>query len=127
MNELPNEEPRELEFVKLNQLEPARKTFFYEKPDGEVFACYEHEAALFGKFHKLLGVSDGKTYRDYVRNSGVKRGEMISIEKAREILKGAFEAEFQAAKGKFERPVLDNVHFDSSFPVEQRSTFIPPK
>ena len=116
----------DLQLVKLQQIERPKKTFFYEKEDGEVFACNEQEAALFGRNYRLIGVSDGTAYNDFIKNSGIKKNQVIPIQQAREILQGAFEAELAQARGKKERPQLQNVHFDTSFPMQQRATFVPP-
>lgn len=168
----------ELEFVRLQVVEPAKKTFFYQKkngdgdvdPDSAVFACTEQEAGLFGRHHKLIGSSDGTAYQKSIRGAkvtvpcstckgrktiekltdtdqGVKArnivctacegegteqqqvrpGMLIPINEARRILQEAFDAELAAARGNLERPRYQNVHFDASFPVEQRSGFIPPR
>ena len=121
------EAPKDLQQVAFNQLERPQKTFFYQRNNGDVFACYEAEAALYGKFHKQLGVSNGQAYFDFIKNSGIKKGQRISVEKAQEILNGAFQAELAVAAGKFQRPKEHNVHFDNSFPEEQRASFVPPR
>lgn len=115
-----------MEMVAVHQLEPAKKTFFYEKPSGEIFACGEQEAALFGKNYRQIGVSDGATFRTYMRKAGFK-GDVLEREKAQLLLKEAFDAELEVARGHFERPKLNNVHFDESYPEEQRASFVPPR
>lgn len=120
--ELEATDPKDLEFVKLNQLERPQRTFFYQRRDGdgdvvedsEIFACHEQEAGLFGKFHKLIGVGDGTTYFNYVKSHMPKKGELISINKAQEILKEAFAAELAVARGNKTRPKYNNVHFDTT-------------
>lgn len=109
-----------------HQVEPAKKTFFYEKPDGEIFACGNDEAALFGRNYRLVGVSNGMKYRDHIRQH-VKKGKVYSPEEARKILLDAFDLELAEARGHLERPQMNNVSFDASFPPEQRSSFTPPR
>lgn len=116
-----------LEYVAFSRIEPARKTFFYQKTDGTFFACNEDEAAMTGEYHLLVGVSDGTTYREHIRKSGIRSGQMVPIEQARKLLQEAFEAELAVAKGKFSKPHRQNVHFDSSFPLDQQHTFVPPR
>lgn len=70
---------KELEYVKFSRIEQPSKVFFYKKKDGEgdiiedseIFACKEQEAGMFGKFHKLIGVGDGKTYYATLKNAKV--------------------------------------------------------
>jgi len=72
--------PQELNFVKFSRVEQPKKIFFYQKKDdegdviidSEIFACHEQEAGMFGKFHKLIGVGDGKTYYESLKNARVK-------------------------------------------------------
>lgn len=67
------------DYVKFNKIDPPRKTFFYQQKDeegdvlanSEIFACYEQEAGMFGKFHKLIGVGDGMHYYETVKNAKV--------------------------------------------------------
>jgi len=122
-----------LEYVRLNQLEKPQKTFFYQKKDKNgqpipdtIFACNEQEAGQFGKKHILIGVSDGTTFYNHIRNSGVKRSEMIPIAKARQIMLEAFDAELAVAKGHFEDPKFQTGYFDNSFTEEQKKSFRPP-
>lgn len=122
MNENLSEPPVEIEYVKFQNLEKPRKTFFYQRKDADgdvfedapIFACYEQEAGLYGKFHKMIGVSDGTAYYNSLKTSGVKPGQVITVQKAREILKTAFDAELKAARGHKERPVYKNIIFDDS-------------
>lgn len=115
-----------MDTVAVHQLEPAQKTFFYEKPDGNIIACHETEAALFGKNYRMIGVSDGRAFREVLRQAGFK-GDVLPADKAKEILAAAFAAELNVARGNFVKPKRRNVHFDESYPEEQRVAFVPPR
>jgi len=111
-----------------------QRIFFYERStDGQILVFTEQEADLIGMksshrhILKQIGCSDGRAYTKYLRECGVKVGEMIPKSRAREILKGAFNAELEAARGQFSTPQAQNVHFDGSFPLEQRNSFVPPR
>lgn len=108
--------------------------FFYNNLNTDQVVYYtEQEAALMEKstykwILRAIGCSDGRAYGLHIRNCGVKPGELISHEKAREILQGALNAEIEVAKKNgYRRPLDQNVHFDDSFPVEQRPGFVPPR
>lgn len=53
----------------LHPSEKPQKTFFYERPDGTVFACNEKEAASAHKRFKQVGVSDGELYFSLMRKA----------------------------------------------------------
>lgn len=97
------------------------RTFFYQRRNddgevfGEVFACNPREADLLSRnIHKghyiQLGVGDGKAFVAYIRNCGVRDGQRIPVPRADEILKGAWEAEFEAAKGKKRQARNDSLY-----------------
>lgn len=113
-------------FVKLAKMNRPEWMWFYQRPDGSVISLTEKEAYWVGKHFFLLGCSDGKTYVKYI-NEHVKKEEIISKEDAGRIMQEAFDAELAVAKGKYKRPTFNPVHFDDSFPIEQRGTFVPPK
>ena len=106
--------------------------FFYRRmTDDKLLYFSEGEAALMEKSsHRFmlrrLGCGDGAAYAAHIKNSGVKAGERIPIEKAQEILNGALEAELEVAKLNIRVPKAQNVHFDRSFPLEERPLFRPP-
>lgn len=91
------EEPgKDLEYVKFTRIETPRTIFFYKRKDAEgdeiedsdVFACYEQEAGRFGKFHKLVGVGDGKAYYNYLKNASIEElcsqcGGVKTVEQAK--------------------------------------------
>lgn len=104
------------------------KIFFYKrKKDGFIFSVGEKEASEFGRFHELIGVSDGSLYEEMTREAAEKflglQKELVRYqenkteppsefwekyyevkrlfeEKSRE----AFQAELEKAKGKFIKP-----------------------
>jgi len=86
------------------------------------------EKSSWAKLIRPIGCSNGQAYTKVIRDCGVKPGSVISKTKATEILNKALEAEIEAAKQHgYIRPQDQNIHFDPSFPVEQRSSFVPPK
>lgn len=129
-------EPQELEMVKFQGPEKAVRVWFYQRKDtnGDVFedapiiACHEQEAAMFGKFHKLIGIGDGVIYFNHIRDSGLKKGTFVDKAVAQRVLQEAFDKELEAARGKRGlSPKYTAVHFDNSFPEEQRPGFTPPR
>lgn len=114
----------ELQHVKMQNIESARTVFFYQRKDAdgdviaesEVFACYEQEAGLYGKHHKLIAVGDGQAYRKTLIDSGIKPGQVITAAAGRDLLHLAFANELAAAKlsGNRRRPNYQNVHFDDT-------------
>lgn len=114
-----------------------QKIFFLRNidlPDGQnVIAFPEKEAAMllnrssYKHVYRIFGCSDGSAYRKYIMESGLKPGQIVDKEKAEQILREAMLAEMEAAKGHMEMPIEGNVHFDQSFPMEQRQGFVPPK
>lgn len=109
-----------------------QRYFFYKRVTDDRVLCFtEAEAAMQMKgSHKFIlrqiGCSDGSAYHKFINTCGVKAGDRITLEKAQEILKGAMDAEIQAANGNFDDPMPNNVHFDGSFPMAQRRGFVPP-
>jgi hypothetical protein len=135
-----------VKMVKLNTLSKPQKVFFYERiiDEGEndgtansvkpqIVSLTEEEAALaikrdsFRQNHRQIGTSDGKAYNQFILDSMPDRNALIPIERAKEILRGAFEAEINVARGHKQEPKYQNIFFDPSFPIEQRSSFSPPK
>lgn len=112
-------------------LKPQRM-FFYKRLDTDQIVCFtEAEAAMQEKgSHRFLlrqvGVSDGSAYWQSIRSCGVKNGQRIPLAQAQKILADAFAAELESARGKYSKPLPQNVHFDSSFPLDQRNGFVPP-
>lgn len=110
-----------------------QRIFFYQRfTDRKIMCWTEQEASLMvissHRFmYQQLGCSDGTAYRLAIQNCGIKPGTLISREKAQKILDDAMAAEIEAAKGHYDDPQSQNVHFDNSFPLDQRPTFVPPK
>lgn len=100
--------------MKTNMVEPATKTFFFERHDGSVIPVQEYEAfvllkggnKVLGPYQippKLIGVSDGTKFQQAVSEAHalVREGRQ---EEARARLKQGEAEEFEAAKGNIERP-----------------------
>lgn len=127
--------PESFEEVKMQPIPKRQWRFFYERPDGSIIDCTEQEAASniksSQKFRNFrpIGVSDGQATIDYMMNCGYRAGQMVPIKKAQEIMRGAYEAELEAARknGNTRQPQYNGVIFDSSFPMEQRGGFVPPR
>lgn len=109
-----------------------QRVFFYERlTDNKILQFMEQEAALQMKgsqklILKQIGCSDGQTYKNFIKNCGLKAGEMVPRSKMREILQGAYNAELEAARGNYAIPMDNNIHFpDNSFPIESRRDFQP--
>lgn len=95
--------------MNVGQVEPARKTYFYERHDGSIVSCNdEGSAATMHRKFKQLGVSDGTKFRQAVIEShqlfraGDKDGARARL------LKGEQE-ELEAARGHFETPTIRKV------------------
>jgi hypothetical protein len=99
------------------------KTYFYEKPNGEIFACEAYEAADVHKKFKQVGVSDGVEYATTMKNyperlrklharvyAGEEKDQVvideyeILKEARRKELLDAFAKELEKARGHFELP-----------------------
>lgn len=113
--------------VKMGQLPRLSIHFFYERPDGTILDVTEQEAALSlkhsakFKMFKQIGVSNGSAMIEYLKSHGYKAGQQISYEKAKELMAAATEAEIEAARGHFQRPVLAEWAYpDSSVPQHER-------
>lgn len=126
----------ELEYVAFKGAESPKKHFFYERThkqsysgyidapenqQADIIAVTENEAASLSESKwRQVGVSDGTAYAQAILHSGVKKGQRIPIQQAREIMKKAFDAELEAARGHFERPVLQTYHFMGASQGTQR-------
>lgn len=97
-----------------------QRFFFYKRLTDDKEFCYtEAEAALMMQSNhamilRQLGCSDGTAYWKYIRTCGLKDGQRVPIEKAKEVLRGAYAAERAAAMGNYAEPMAQNIHFDST-------------
>ena len=97
-----------------------QRLFFYKRlTDDKILIFTEAEASfMMESSHRpilrQIGVSDGRAYWNYLRNCGVRVGERILVTKAQEILNAAMDAEMEAARGNYDDPMPQNVHFDST-------------
>jgi len=93
------------------QVETPKKTYFWVRESGEVFATEEQEAyhiqyvlvEKMGRKLQLYGVSDGKLYNQAVKEA-IKIKEEQGLAEAQKYLRGAFEKEKAVAKGNLEKP-----------------------
>ena len=104
------------------------KTYFYQKPDGEIFACGQAEAVnIHGKF-KQIGVSDGRTYNRMVSEHEDKLQELADkLEELRNQIEGCefkqeaveLKSRFQSVMRKFDKERKFNVKeaFDKELEV----------
>lgn len=105
-----------------NERDPRKlqRFFFYKRLTDDKLLCYtEAEADFMQKSsHKvilrLLGVSDGSAYAKSIRECGVKVGQVIPVKRAQDILNNAWAAELESAKGHFDDPDPQNIHFDDT-------------
>lgn len=99
------------ETPKPNKVEPARKTWFFQKPNGEIFSCHQNEAwqllqktSVYQRDLKMIGCSDGMIFQKAVHDAHKVFQETKDLEKAQEILRAGELAEIEAARGNLERP-----------------------
>ena len=92
--------------MKISYIEQPRKTFFYERKDGFVFACGLEEAYNCHDRFKQVGVSDGKHYWDTL-NEIRKVVETLPDEEVKKMMLKAYKEEIEIARGHFEDPKID--------------------
>lgn len=116
--------PEEVEFVKLNRIEPPHWHWFYQRLalDGEldqygqpkeypVFSCGEQEAAALDKrLYRQLGASDGKAYFEHLRKN-IKPDTSYPKKEAQRILHEAFNLELEVAKKNGRRTPVEQKRF----------------
>jgi hypothetical protein len=97
--------------VKTNKVEPSRKTWFFERPDGSIFGCQQVEAwqtLLKHNAHtrdfKFIGCSDGMTFQRAVLESQKVFKETGDFAKAQEVLRQGERDEIEKARGNLEYP-----------------------
>jgi hypothetical protein len=114
------------------KIEPAHPTWFFERPDGEIFAAEENEAWELLKHGnsgwrmrgiKLIGHSDGTVYRaamveasKIVKEKHECDGEYCGIcldheAKVRETILNGFNAELERARGNLSMPGNKDILF----------------
>lgn len=75
-----------------------KKTYFFKRADGTVFACEEEEASQAQKKFAYLGVSDGQMYEKVLREEqeamrGLKL-EVVEIERKIELIRSKLDELF---------------------------------
>lgn len=113
-----------------------QRVFFLKRmdnddPETNINVYTEQEAAMLLKSShrfmlRIVGCSDGSTYAQFIRSKGYKAGQRIPKQEAEQVLRDAWSAELEAARGNIAQPEDQNVHFDNSFPLNQRKGFVPP-
>lgn len=107
-----------------------QRLFFYKRLTDDQILCYtEAEAArMMESSHapvlRQIGVSDGSAYWSYLKNCGVKPGQRITVQRAQELLTAAQNAEMEAARGHYDDPMSQNVHFDATIRKHKNSRAI---
>jgi len=92
-----------------NKVEAPQQTWFFERPDGSIFATQEQEAwniyagrvqvaGLRTNPPKIVGVSDGRAYWKAVAEA--HEISKTDIEGAKERLRKGFDEELAVAKGR---------------------------
>lgn len=100
--------------IQKHKVEPARKTFFFERHDGSTFCVGEREAWTIMKGGnkvvgiplpppKFLGMSDGTRFRQAVIEAHTLHGEG-KIEEAKLRLRQGEQEELAAARGNIQYP-----------------------
>jgi hypothetical protein len=97
--------------TKVHKLEPATKTWFFQRPDGSTFAARASEAwqllkrnSNYQKDLKLIGCSDGSTFADAVRRSQEHFRATKNIKEAQAIIREGEALELEKARGNMELP-----------------------
>ena len=104
------------------------RIFFYERPDGSIFSCWEKEADKLNKRNwKQVGVSSGEHFRQ-----GMKKLEMenktsldleieegqVRLEKIHEEIKKLYDEELEIARGHYVIPADYSVAVINTNPQE---------
>lgn len=110
---------KSVELVKANYPPVAQKTYFYEHPNGKVFACNAKEAFMIHSKYKQIGVSSGMEYARIV--SELQRRPRITREEAQKVMNQAIAAELKIAKGKLEAPPDTSLGTFGNNAVDSRS------
>ena len=101
--------------IQANKVEPAQKTFFFERWDGSIISVSEREAwgimknrqsvvGLYVPPPKLIGVSDGKIYQKAVLEAHALHKTGRIHEDVAAVLRKGWNDELEAARGHLERP-----------------------
>lgn len=101
---------------KMNKLERAKKTFFYERQNGSVISTNDVlDACRMHKKFKQYGVSDGTRFERAVAEAHRIFMEQ-GLDAAQQRIRDGEKEEMEAAKGHFETPLEPRV-FEPSGPT----------
>lgn len=99
------------ESVKPNKVEPARKTWFFQRATGEIFGTKEVEAGqllrqdnVLTRSLRLVGCSDGTTFQKAVAESQRIFNETKDLAEAQKVLRQGELDEIEKARGNMEQP-----------------------
>lgn len=119
----------------------AKKTYFFQAKNGVVIPSDERSARSLGSIHKLIGVSDGKAFRDGYVKAIEEQDEAIEelensqrklstrtynqrrkkiAEKAKQDLEAAVAAEQQVAVGHLEPLPMGGVVEGAKNPAQEQ-------
>jgi hypothetical protein len=96
---------------KPNKLEPAQWTWFFQRPNGEIFACHAVEAyhllrktSEYQRHLKLVGSSDGSVFAQAVQDSHRVFRETNDVEQAKALIRKGEADEIERARGNMKLP-----------------------
>lgn len=98
---------------KVNKLEPAQKTWFFERPDGSTFAAHANEAfQILKNKHsnvayrdlKFIGCSSGEKFREAVKSAQDLFRKTRDLAQAQEMIRQGELDELESARGNKELP-----------------------
>lgn len=99
------------ESVKPNKVEPARKTWFFQRPDGSIFGCQAVEAFQvlskknnYLRDFKLIGCSDGTVFQKAIADAQKVFRETKDLAQAQAIIRQGEAEEIERARGHMELP-----------------------
>lgn len=97
--------------TKPNKIEPAQRTWFFQRENGEIFACHAVEAynltrktSEYQKRLKLIGCSDGAIFQQAVRDSHRVFAETKDVAQAQAVLRKGEQDELEVARGNIIQP-----------------------
>ena len=99
------------EEIKTHKIEPAKKTWFFERPDGSIISAKAIEAHqilkkqnVYLRDFKLVGCSDGLTFQKAVSEAQRLFKQTKDIAQAQEVIRQGERDEIEKARGNMELP-----------------------
>lgn len=97
--------------AKPNKVEPAKKTWFFQRTNGSIIGCQAIEAwqillkqNVYLRDFRLIGCSDGSTFQRAINEAHKVFRETKDIEKSQEIIRQGELDEIEKARGNMELP-----------------------